>query len=258
MDGVRDDIQKNAQKKAQELKKYFDNLDRSTNKRCGFFGLIVKCLKAMVTGDWKSALEGLKDVGSILKDVAQIAAVVLAVVAAAAVTVASGGTGAGLLALAVVGAVLVISGMAMNDPGIMEMIMEALPEDQQQKAAIALAVVGAVLALAGGVMMGCATGGSSVLATVSTVVTSISGLISAGVTVEQGVKGYQASEHKADSLKNLADVDITEAAMTDLKGVLERNQKDLKALYDAFANALSSTRDMITQYGQNLNRAAAV
>ena len=258
MDGVRTDIKQNAEKRAEQLKKYFEDLDRSLSKRCGFFGLIAKFFKAVFTGDWKGVVDALKDVGSILKDIAQIVAVAVAIAAAAALTVASGGAGAGLLAAAIVGAVLVIGGMAMTDPGIMEMIMEALPEDQRQAAAIALAVVGAVLALAGGIVMGAATGGASALATISTVTTAISGLISAGVTVDQGVKGYQAAEHRAGALRNQAEMDISDARMADLKGLLDRSQKDLKAMYEAFANALSSTREMITTYGQNQSRAASV
>jgi len=73
MDGVRDDIKKNGAKKAEELKKYFENLERASSKKCGLFGLVAKLFKAIFTGDWQGVKEAAKDVGSILKDVEPIA-----------------------------------------------------------------------------------------------------------------------------------------------------------------------------------------
>ena len=251
MDGVRDDIKKNGAKKIEELKKYFENMERSSSKRCGFFGLIAKFFKAVFTGDWQGVKDAAKDIGSILKDVVQIVAAVLAVAVA---TVVTGGVGV----LAVVGAALVIAGMIMSDPGITEMILEALPEDQRQAAAIALAVVGAVLAIAGSICSGKAAGVDAVVASISKLATTASTLVSAGVTVDQGVQGYQAAEHKADAMRNMAQVDKTEALLEDLKSTLDRNQKDLKAMFDAFSSALQSTKQMITEYGQNQSRAASV
>ena len=252
MDGVRKDIKESGAKKVEELKKYFDNLERASSKRCGFFGLVAKFFKALFTGDWQGVKEAAKDIGSVLKDIVQIVAVVLAVAAAAVMG------GPGLMALAVVGAALVIAGMVMSDPGITEMILEALPEDQRQAAAIALAVVGAILAIAGSICSGKASGVGTAIAAISKLATIASTLISAGVTVDQGVKGYQAAEHKAESMRNMAQIDKTEALMEELKSTLDRSQKDLKAMFDAFSSALSSTKDMITQYGQNQSRAASV
>ncbi len=260
VDGVRKDIQDSADKRAEQLKKHFEQLDKvSSKKKCGFFGAIANFFKKLFTGDIKGAFQVLADnIGSILKDLGQLIAVVLAVVAAAVLTVGTAGAGTGVLVAAIVGASLVVAGMVMSDPGIIDLILECLPEDRRQAASIALAVVGAVLALAGGITMGFATGGASTLATVSTVATALSGLTSAGVTIQQGVDSYKQSEFKAGAQRTLADIDITDAKMTDLKALLDRNQKDLKVLFDAFADALSSTKEMILTYGQNLNRAASV
>lgn len=260
MEGVRKDIKSNAAKRAEQLKTYFENMDKVSNKtKCGLFGAIAHFFKNLFSGDIKGAFKCLTDnIGNILKDIAQIAAVVLGCVAGVAAAVATGGAAAPALALAISAAVLVIGGMAMSDPGITSLIVESLPENAQQAVAVTLAVVGAVLAITGGIMMGCLSGGATTLAAVSTTVTSISGLVNAGMTIANSVDGYAQSEYKAAAVKSQANMDKHDASTVELKGILERKQKDLKTLFDSFSTILQSTRDMLTAHGQAKVYAAGV
>lgn len=260
MEGVRKDIKESAVKRAEQLEKHFENLDKvSSKQKCGLFGAIANFFKKLFTGDIKGAFQVIGDnIANIIKDIAQLVAVAVAIVAAVALTVGTAGAGAGTIALAVAGAALVVGGMALTDPGVTQMIMESLPESSQQAVAIALAVVGAIMAVAGGIMMGVATGGASTFATVSTVTTALSGIGNAGVTLANGVDGFLQSGFKADAAKSQANIDRTDAQITDLKGILSRNQTDLKALFESFSTILRSTQDMIATYGQTQSRAASV
>ena len=246
------EIRDSAQERVKELKKYFENLDKvNTKKKCGLFGFLVKFFKAVFTGNTAE----LKELGQTFKDnwltmLKDVLAVVVAIVALVATPV--------LGPVAVIGASLLLVGMVLTDPGISDMIMEALPEDQRKAAMIALAVVGGVCCIAGGIMMGIATGGASTLATISTVLTTLSTLTEAGVTAYQGVDGYKQAGYKADAAKGQAQIDRTDARTAELQGELGRKQTELKDLFDSLSAMLQSTRDMITTYGQLQNTAARI
>jgi hypothetical protein len=249
---IEKEIRDSALERVKELKKYFENLDKvNTKKKCGLFGFLIKFLKAVFTGN----TEELKELGKTFKDnwltmLKDALAVVVAIVALAATPVIG--------PVAVIGASLLLVGMVLTDPGIGDMIMEALPEDRRKAAMIALAVVGGVCCIAGGIMMGIATGGASTLATVSTVLTAISTLTEAGVTAYEGVEGYKQTGYKADAAKSQAQIDRTDAHTAELQGELSRKQSELKDLFDSLSAMLQSTRDMISAYGQIQNTAAGI
>jgi hypothetical protein len=243
------EIRDSAAERAKELKKYFENQDKvNDKKKCGLLGLFVKFFKRLFTGDWA----GLRELGQTIKDnwltmLKDVLAAVVAIVALVATPV--------LGPVAVIGAGLLLAGMVLTDPGIGEMIMDALPEDKRKGAMIALAVVGGVCALAGGIMMGCATGGASLLVTVSTVISTV---IQAGATAYEGAEGYEQAGYKADAAKGQARIDRADANTAELQGALGRKQSELKDLFESLGNMLHSTQDMITTYGRLQATAAKV
>ena len=249
---IEKNIRDSAQERVKELKKYFENLDKvSTKKKCGLFGFLAKFFRALFQG--KTA--ELKELGQTFKDnwvtmLKDVLAVVVGIVALAATPVIG--------PVAIIGASLLLVGMVLTDPGIGDMIMEALPEDRRKAAMIALAVVGGVCCIAGGIMMGFATGGSGILATVSTVLTALSTLTEAGVTVYQGIDGYKQAGYKAGADKSQARIERTDANTVELQGELGRKQTELKDLFDSLSAMLQSTRDMITTYGQTQKTAASI
>jgi hypothetical protein len=264
MDGVRTDIKANAKKRAAELKTYFEEMDKAAKpKKCGLFGAIANFFKKLFTGDIAGAFKGLatdlkESIGNILKDIAQIVGAALAIVAAAVATAATGGGASPLLALAIAGTVMMVAGMAMSDPAIMDMIIESLPEDQQKAAMIALMTVAAVLSLVGSIMSGIGSGGAGTATAIAKIAVSVASIISGAATIESGVKDYQRSQHQVKATESQVKMDYMDAAMEELKGILSQKQGDMKELYDSFAKILDSTRNMIAQQGQAQVTAASV
>ncbi len=267
MDGLRKDIQDKAVKRAEQMKTYFQNMDKqSSTQRCGLFGAIIHFFKNLAEGKPQEALDVLThNIGSILKDVATLVVLAVSVIAAVAIAAATCGVGTGVVLLCAGAVAATLAGMVLADPGITDLVVNLLPEDWRMGVGIALAIAGLVCSVAGAIMLTVATGGAGAagavgsLATISVgVANAVSSLVSAGVSVQQGVEGYQQSGYKAGAIRATADMDITESQMEQIKATLDRSQKDLKTLYDAFAGALSSVRDMIIAYGQNQNRAASV
>ncbi|MDL2290694.1 hypothetical protein LJC09_01135 [Desulfovibrio sp. OttesenSCG-928-F20] len=260
LDGVRDDVKKNNAKRAEELKKYFENMEKgASGKKLGLLSAIGTFFKKLFSGDVGGAFKTLGDnIGNILKDLGQIIGMVLAVVAAVALTAATGGAGAGVLAAVIVGVVLMAGSMVLSDPMIMEAMLETLPEDQRQALSIALAVICAVAALTGGILMGAATGVTGVLATISTITSVVNACVSGGVTIQQGVDGYQKSGYQVDAMLNQADIDKIDAFITSLKGDMSRGQSHMRQLMESYSRVLEDTRDMLRHYGQNLSLSSSV
>ena len=260
LDGMRKDLKDQAHKRAEQLKKHFDNLDKvHSKKKCGLFGAIANFFKKLFTGDIGGAFKVLADnIGSILKDVMQIVALAVALAASVALAGVTAGAASPAIAVVIAGAALVLSSMVLSDPAVMEAMINSLPEDKRQAAGIALAIVAAVIALAGSIMMAAASGGAGSITIATRVTSLLSAAADVAATLQQGVDGYLQSGYKAEAMTQQGEMDKTDARMTDIKGAMDRNQKDLKALFDAFSKILESTSAMIQVSGQNMSRAASV
>lgn len=258
LEGVRKDIKANAAKRAEQLSQYFEKAAKKSNvQQCGLVGSFIHFFKNLFQGDIAGAFKVVAfNAFNIAKDAAMVAAAVAMVVAAVVITCCTAGGGAATIALAIAGAGLVLGGTLVSDPGVTSLLVNLLPEGAQPWVAMAICVVGAVMSIAGGIMMGIATGGASVPATIASVIGSLAGFVGAAATAYTGIEGLIQGKHQADATRSMADIDVTDAQITDLKAVLDRNQRDLKALFDMFANITESTRQMIATYGQNMSRAA--
>ncbi len=261
LDTQRSDLQTKGRERLETLRKHFEKLDQGQQgKRTGLFGFIANFFKALFTFDFKALGElcTWENLGNVLKDIATLVVAAVLIAAAAAATAVSGGAGSVLLGLAIAGTVMVVAGMVASDPGVIDMIAEALPEDSRNTFALAMSITGMLVGIIGSIMTSVATGGLGATTLVTKLVTAGSQIgsaaISAGMGVNDGIKGTA----RADAQVFMADVDRKGADMENIKTELTRSNADMRALYDAYANIMQSMRDMVLQYGQNQNRAASV
>ncbi|MDR2892605.1 MAG: hypothetical protein LBV80_05925 [Deltaproteobacteria bacterium] len=260
IEGMRNDIREQAAKRTEQLQQYFDNMNKVNNtQKCGLFGAIGLFFSNLFKGDPMAGLEIIKNnIGNIVKDVVMMGALALSATVAIAATVATVGAAAPSIALVAGGATIVLAAMVFSDPAITGAITNMMPENIRMGVSIAMAVITVIASIVGGVMMAVGSGGTSALTNISAVVSSISTLVGAASTLEQGVKGFIQSGYQTESMLQQAEMDKTDALMADIKSALERNQTDLRVIFDAFAKMVESTHGLIQTYGQNLTRAASV
>lgn len=262
LDGTRKDLEHANEKRVKKLEEHFENLEKSAkNKKCGFFGAIFNIFKALIKFDFSEVGEIFKNsLGPILKDIGSLIGAALAIAVAAAATVGSAGAASPALGLAIAGAVLLVCSMVMSDPAVTEAIVNALPEDRRQAAALALMitslVVGIVasgLSIAGTGAAKLASAGMRVANTITSISTSI---IGAGSGINEGVQEYQRSGHAQAALRNEADLLRMDAFIEGVKSKQSTYGGDLKALAESFARNTENIFNFIKEYGKLQNTAA--
>ncbi len=262
LEGSRKDLKQSNERRVKKLEEHFENLEKSAkNKKCGFFGAIFSIIKALVTFDYSEVDDLMKNsLGPILKDIGTIIGAALAIAVAAVATVGTAGAAGPALGLAIAGAVLLVCSMVMSDPAITEAIVSALPDDQKQAATLALMitslVVGIVssgLSLAAGGAAKLASAGMRIASAITDITTSI---VSAGVSINDGVQEYMRSGYEQDALKNEADLLRMDAFMERIKTDQTTYGGDLKALAESFAKIAENTMSFIKEYGELQNTAA--
>jgi hypothetical protein len=110
------------------------------------------------------------------------------------------------------------------------------------------------------------TGGANIASSGPTVVAKTTKLLLEGasaltsgiVSADTAIKDKIRMDHQVSATLHQSKIDMTDAHMTELKGILSQKQSDIKELFDSFAKIIQSTRDMIANQGQAKTTAASV
>ncbi len=269
MEGARKDIKLNAAKRAEQLEKYLENMDNANQgKTAGLFGTIGLFFKALFTdsyslSDWAETAKN--SIGKIFSDLAALAGAVAMVVLGALATGVTFGAGTPVLVGACIGASLIVAGLVVGDPAVVDAIVEACPDDNKMAATIGLMITGIVLSIAGSILGAVATGGSSVANAVGSTMRAVgmlvdigSAVINAGVAIDSTVKGHQRAEFQTEATISQAEMDKHDAIFTQLQSILDRSNADIKMFFDALSNYMQSTRDLLATAAESQQRAASV
>lgn len=275
-ESARTDILRNGEKRASQMKEYFDKMcqvKENSTQRCGLFGAIIHSIMKVCSGDLEGAGKiWTENIGNIIKDVASLAmAAVMTVVAVAALAASPFSVGAtvALSAVCFAAAGTLLAATVISDPGIQSLIAEALPDEPQwlkMGVSIGMSVVGIGLSIASTIVLavitGVATGGvASIPVLINGAATIASAVVSIGVAVNDGVKAkeeYDQSMIKADATEISAEIDQTEAHAEKIRQTLTNEQKVFKAIYEAYANFVESVRGLVAAGAQNARLAAGV
>lgn len=256
------DVEDLNKRRADEFEKYWNELEKGrSRKSMGLFGVIADFFKKLFTGDIGGAFKTLVDnIGPALADIGKLIAGVLAIVLAAGVTALSGGAGSVALGLAIAGMAIMVSGMILGDPGIQNMIMESLPEDQRKGAMWALFAVALALQIVGSIMQCCSNPSAltQLGSMVKNLTAAVTTLVQGAVTIAGGVETKNATDAKANAVDMQAQIERTKAMLGEIQALQDRDIKDLKTILDTFASILSSTADTISTYGKGFRAAASV
>jgi hypothetical protein len=275
-ESARTDIIRNGEKRAAEMKQYFDKMSQvkeNSTQRCGLFGAIIHSIKKACSGDLQGAGKiWTENIGNIAKDVASLAmATVMTVVAVAALAASPFSVGAtvALSAVCFAAAGALVAGTVISDPGIQSLITEALPDEPQwlkMGVSIGMSVVSIGLSIASTIALtvitGVATGGVAAIPTLINGAAAIaSAVVNIGVAVNEGVKakqGYDQNVIRAEATEISAQIDETEVQAEKIRQTLTNEQKVFKAIYEAYANFVKSVGSLVEAGAQNARLAASV
>jgi hypothetical protein len=248
----------------EKIKEHFEHLrEISENKKCGFFGFFVALADAFSSGDFEELGEIVSNsIGQMFKDLGTLIGAGIAIAVAALATGVTGGAASAALGLAIAATVLLVSSMVLSDPLISQKIVEAMPEDMKKNGGLALQITAMALAIIGSALsLGSSAAGavpSAAMKVASTVTNLTSGLVGAGFSVADGVKGYQSAEHQEQAIRADADKDRIEANMAKLQTMQQASTADMRAFADAMAKALEEFMAVLEEYGKLAKKAASV
>ena len=238
------------EKRMDELKKYYENLAKAAEKNVGFFGRLVRAVKALFSGDIKGAFE---QIGKAFTENPVTA--ILTILAPFCPFL-------GILAACMafqdqelMTTVAKLFGASNEDAEKFGNVMKWIGVGVTVTVMVAAAVAAAVLGVAASPLTG---GGSAAagLAVAAALIGATIALVGAGMGLEAGIKGYQAGEAQSDAYKHGAEADRTKASSEELMGVINKNMSMMQDLFDNLQAIMASLMKMMQQQQEGAGAAA--
>ncbi len=261
------------EKRAKEMKAYFENMEKASRpKKAGFFGIIIKFFKTLFKSiaHPSEAKELWSDFGKLLKNsIGNIIKDLLTLVIAAAAIALTGG-GAAFVFVASIGFICSVGSMIASDPAIIDLAMEGKTPEEQAKISkifmgfsIAFMVVSAICSIT------CAVGayraGSEAMSAAQKTIDMVNRGISATKAIVldgvggavQSVDSYYADRAKVAAMLNTANSEQGQAEIAEAEKLIDDKIKTLSDLLAIEQKIIESTASLLSNIASG-NKAAAI